>query len=254
MGNYKEVLFDKPNNKSTDIDLNFIRIFNRHGLKEDYKNCLRYLGAKNNYFKDYLIHALVHFYSIRDFDKKFEILKYRILNEYKNVKINIVDGQLDIKTNNYEIHARKLNSFIPSINELFDGIDIESLNRVGKCHEESFLISKNIDYPNKLVTSYVYGSTELSKLLHTFVEIDISGNEFVLDPTINIIMNKDGFYKMNHIGQKDIISIIDNENLKEDMNKYSKLFKNLDINYRDYEVFRDEIINEFNEKNRGKKL
>ena len=248
MNNYKEVLYDIPNNKGTEIDKKYFELFNsnRDGIKDYLDN----IGAKKDYFKDYFILFLVSYYTFntKESPMYFDAIKRELLYLYKDVKIRYNDRVLKVDTDDYSLTTNKITDLIPNINSLMDGVDLNNESRIGHCHIEAFDLSKNLNMPNRLVTSYIYGTTDLSKFLHSFVEVNINGKEYVIDCTINSIMNKEAFYKIHHIEKEDIISIIDNKTLKDDLNKYYDLLNKSIINERDYEIFREEFINEFKKK------
>lgn len=71
-------------------------------------------------------------------------------------------------------------------------------------------ISKNLGKKNKLITGYVYGTTEKSNYLHSCVEVDIKGTMYVIDGIVNGVVNKEGYYLMQNA---EVINIINNDEM-----------------------------------------
>lgn len=102
------------------------------------------------------------------------------------------------------------------------------------------MICLNLGIPNNIVTGYTYGYTDKSQYLHSWIETELKGEPVVIDGTLNVIMNKEGYYKMRHI---EVLTKISNETLMSDIEKYlSKVGK---ISLAVYYLFRNEIIEEF---------
>ncbi len=61
-------------------------------------------------------------------------------------------------------------------------------------------ISQLLAFPNSIVTGYVYGISDKSKKMHTWVEFKNNNNqEFVIDYDDNTVYNKEGFYFLKHV-------------------------------------------------------
>ena len=248
-----KVLYDDKNNMATSIDNQYLNIYKLGGNFEDLKKYRDSIGAKEDYLKDYLVYLLINYFTLNsEFEDAFMEIS-SLLQDFEDIEIYINGDSISITSNKYEVFAKKLTNVVSNLNNII-GIDMESIERAHQCHLEAFNLSLNLAHDNKLITSYAYGCTDKSKLLHSFVEIKLGDKEFVLDPTINAMIDKNGFYKMHHIKRSDIISVIDNKDLLNDNTEYGDLFNALGINIRDYEVFRNEFISEFNKKDGNGKL
>ena len=95
------------------------------------------------------------------------------------------------------------------------------------------------------MTGYIYGYSDKSKFLHSWVESTINDEEYVIDGTLNAMINKDGYYLMQHA--KPITKISDSV-LKSDIKNYVNEMQSIPLEV--YYVFRDEIVNDL-EKNQS---
>lgn len=101
----------------------------------------------------------------------------------------------------------------------------------------SLEISLSLNFPNEVVTGFIYGISDKVKYLHSWIEFNKDGNEYVIDYTMNVIMNKEGYY---FIRQAEELSRISNQDILFD--------SKISINSKVYLVFRHEIMKEL-EKN-----
>lgn len=161
-------------------------------------------------------------------------------NIVKDIKAN--NKVICIRTNFGEIKFSKIGDFFP---DMFIDDDIEDIEkRTGKCHAQAINYSeklKSIGVENDVVTAYRYGDTNRSKYLHSWNEFQIDGKEHVLDYTQNIVMNKAGYYSLNHINE--IISRINSTDIENDKKIYRQISgRDYDIDAKTYLTCRDEIM------------
>lgn len=247
MKSYNE-LFNERFGKSQQIDNTFVELWSSEGLKSgiDY---LKQVGATKLDIENYNIG-----YNISQWTKNILSAeeKIELLNELKNFEDYVLDvnvGMNDkfkvpevvIKTTEGEIRAIQFSAFIPQCKEIFPFIETDE--RIGKCYTFAKTISLNLGVSNEIVTGYVYGYSDKAEFLHSWVEITLKGEEYVIDGTINAMINKQGYYLMRRVKP---LTRISNEQLISDANKY--LYKIQTFPLEVYFVFRDEIINDL-EKN-----
>ena len=174
--------------------------------------------------KKYLLDTL----KTEDFTKSLEYTD-------SNIKMKTVDG--------IEIKACKLTKIIPVLKE---DENIGNEKRRGNCHSMSIKISKNMGIDNDIVTGYIYGFSDKSKYLHSWVEFNYNDEDLVIDYTLNIIMNKEGYYYIQHA---EPLNRISDKSIIEDSKIINKFNKIGAFNIKEYLVFRDEIMKDF-EKNK----
>ena len=107
----------------------------------------------------------------------------------------------------------KLTDFIPSLD---DDVKqrLQSSKRSGHCHWDSIHLAEHLEMPNKVVSGYCTMQSKKMPYPHTWVELEHQGKEWVLDFSMNEVMNKEGYYKLYN-PQKTIA--IDNATLIEDL-------------------------------------
>lgn len=121
---------------------------------------------------------------------------------------------------------------------------IENNERFGNCYDFAYNISLNLGVSNQIVTGYIYGYSDKSEFLHSWVETTIKDEEYVIDGTLNAMINKQGYYLMQHAKP---ITKIDDSTLKSDLKNYVNEMQSIPLEV--YYVFRDEIVNDLG-KNR----
>lgn len=130
--------------------------------------------------------------------------------------------------------------------------EVESMEmRNGNCHEFSVkalkVLSKYFNIKSDIVTGNVSYYIPENKYLHSWLEFDLAGRRCALDSTKNIIIDRDTYYRLLHIGDKDIYSVIKSDDIINDEVQYGKFINELD--YKTYLTTRDEIIRDL-EKNK----
>lgn len=136
----------------------------------------------------------------------------------------------------------KFSAYMPKIKKIIP--EIETEGRFGNCYKYAYYISLGLPFSNYLTTGYIYGYSDKSKFLHSWIETTINGEDYVIDATLNAMINKKGYYLIQHAKP---INKISNQTFREDLNNY-QMIDNKNIPMEVYYVFRDEIISEFEKK------
>lgn len=157
-----------------------------------------------------------------------EKLKYNA----SSIRLDTCDGK--------RVLATRLTHIIPALK--IEDSDITSEKRKGQCHEKSIIISKSMDMDNDVVTGYIYGFSNKAQYLHSWVEMLFNGQEVVIDYTLNIFMNKEGYYYMQNAKP---LSRVSNKSIIEDLKTIKKFDKLGSFNIKEYLLFRDEIMKDF---------
>ena len=123
----------------------------------------------------------------------------------------------------------KLTDFIPSLDE--DAKKrLESSKRSGHCHWDSIHLAEHLEMPSKVVSGYCTMQSKKMPYPHTWVELEHQGKEWVLDFTMNEVMNKEGYYKLYN--PQNTIAI-DNTTLIEDL----RLRKKSSLEFEDIRMY-----------------
>lgn len=252
MKNYNE-LFNTRFKTSQKIDEKFAELFNTSGLKEGIKY-LKQVGATELDMDNYNIKYRISEWTKDSLSNKEKIAflnELRDLGDYildikveKNEKFNL--PEVKIETTKGIIQAIQFSSVAPEVKNLFPFI--ESDKRFGNCYDFAYNISLNLGVPNQIVTGYIYGYSDKSKFLHSWVESNIKGEEYVIDGTLNAMINKDGYYLMQHA--KPITKISDSV-LKSDIKNHLDVMQTMPMEV--YYVFRNEIVNDLERNNKKAK-
>lgn len=252
MKNYNE-LFNTRFKTSQKIDEKFAELFNTSGLKEGIKY-LKQVGATELDMDNYNIKYRISEWTKNSLSNKEKIAflnELRDLGDYildikvkKNEKFNL--PEVKIETTKGIIQAIQFSSVAPEVKNLFPFI--ESDKRFGNCYDFAYNISLNLGVPNQIVTGYIYGYSDKSKFLHSWVESTINDEEYVIDGTLNAMINKDGYYLMQHA--KPITKISDSV-LKSDIKNHLDVMQTMPMEV--YYVFRNEIVNDLERNNKKAK-
>lgn len=204
------------------------------------KDLIRHLNTANElYLEDYQIASALNEFTL---GSTTYARKKELLNSLRELKPYVEEAEMEearfyIKTSKYEIILTKLSAALKSLKE---DEDIKSKTRKYKCHEKSVEISKILSFPNFVVTGYVYSLSDKSKYIHSWIEFENEGKEFVIDYTINAIINKEGYYQLRRAKP---ISKISSQDLKEDEKiLFGRLKDFVTFNIKEYLLFRDEIM------------
>ena len=246
MKSYNELFYERFH-KSQEIDEEFARILNEKGLLEAI-NYLKNIGATTLDMNNYQIkYRISEWTKNKASNKEKESFIYELLqlkdyikniNISKNNKFNL--PELSIETTKGTIRAIQFSSIAPKCKEKLPFIETDE--RHGKCYDMAREISLNLGISNNIVTGYIYGYTDKSQFLHSWIETTQKGEEYVIDGTLNALINKKGYYFMQHAKP---ITRISNQTFANDIKKYLDKVEEIPIEV--YYVFRDEIIKAFQE-------
>ena len=162
------------------------------------KEIMSLLSESNHlYFDEYFIYNTISKLNkgTVNLEKKQELINN--FNKSKIVKfVTTQDDYISINTRANCIKVAKLSDIIPET--LNDKNDKGSVVRKDKFSSE--YISQLLAFPNSIVTGYVYGISDKSKKMHTWVEFKNNNNQdFVIDYDDNTVYNKEGFYFLKHV-------------------------------------------------------
>jgi len=132
-----------------------------------------------------------------------------IIKSFERKKI----GYSIITKDDTPIRFIKLTDFIPELDEDVKK-RLQSDKRSGHCHWDSIHLAEHLEMPNRVASGYCTMQSKKMPFPHTWVELEHQGKEWVLDFTMNEVMNKEGYYKL--FSPQKTISI-DNQTLIEDL-------------------------------------
>lgn len=153
--------------------------------------------ANHLYFDEYFIYNTI----IKLNNNKFsEDEKNKLIDSFNKSRIvkftSKQNDYISINTRANCIKVAKLSDIVPET--LNDKNSKGSVIRKDEFSSE--YISQLLVFPNSIVTGYVYGISDKSKKMHTWVEFKNNNNqEFVIDYDDNTVYNKEGFYFLKHV-------------------------------------------------------
>lgn len=241
-----DFLFEKPDQYSISISDRVKDIYtSKKGIKATF--AILQLQFKEKVRKLYLQEKLLQQYinSLTSGGINNEI-KEKVEKEL--VALPLVDGIEErngvtvIRTTQGDIQFSEIERFFPNI---LPDSNIRDINlRRGNCHVKAMDYAKKLNalnIENTVATGHICYITDRSKILHSWNEFVVNGQELVLDYTDNIVMNKEGYYFLKHI--REPISIISGKDIEEDEKIYEQITNNgRNIDVKTYLVFRDEIM------------
>lgn len=229
--------------KSEIIDKNFSEIHNEQGLDKAILY-LKSTGATyldmDNYFTKHIIDKLtLGNISTAEMQELLNNLKENTTKGFivstniaKNNHLNL--REFIIETDEGIIRAIKLSEYFPNIKEIIPEIETES--RYGKCFSYAALISKWLPIKNKIVSGFIWGYTDKAKYYHSWVEITINNEDYVIDATSNSLIRKQDFMRMHHA---EIVTTIESETYKSDLAEYPEIGR---IPLQAYYIHRNQIV------------
>ncbi len=265
--NTYKLLFEAPEEESEKIDsLRYNLLFGTQHTKEDLKKVKKDIKFLYGYEKDYFAYKEIddniqyltskafrnekqkHIEKIKEHN---DVVKNVVQNGENSYIIDTIDGQISFSTID-ELATEKTELLVASNDE--EGIrnyfrDISNFEtRLHRCHRlgvyAAHILDEFLGIKNQMVTGYTCFATEKSKYLHTWNEFKMGEKEYVLDSTLNVIMNKDGYYLLRHI--EEVLDKIDSDKVIEDFEKYGDEITKYSI--KAYVTARDLLIKDF-EKN-----
>lgn len=153
--------------------------------------------ANHLYFDEYFIYSTIMKLNNNDFSEDERNHLIDSFNKSKIVKFTTKQNDyISINTRANCIKIAKLSDIVPET--LNDKNSKGSVVRKDKFSAE--YISQLLAFPNSIVTGYVYGISDKSKKMHTWVEFKNNNNQdFVIDYDDNTVYNKEGFYFLKHV-------------------------------------------------------
>ena len=246
----EKLLFDNPNtisNKNNEACTELIRNNRFDELKKT--------SDIDDYRKKFIINMIDLFTSDDDFEDFANLASalFKVLPDYflyVDIKYSeeYYNYVLKIKTIDDEYEILKLTDIFPRSKYFFlaNNISLEDNSRKHKCQLGSHIICQLLDYlgiESNIIATYIYGFKKDIKYLHSFVEFQFKGEPFVIDSTLNAVINKKTYYKLFDVNENDIIQTISTKDLNDDQ-ELIEMINLAGISYNEYDVFRDEIIND----------
>ena len=235
-------IFTEPDKKGQEWDMKFF-LYSTQGDKKKLSEHI--CTAHEIYLREQRIYSVINDFTsdVKTKEEKEQILN-KLLRENFIKDVKQENGILEIETNDGIILVLALTEFIPEIKKIDSNLGTEKQR--GKCHEKSIFLSNNLGIANDIVTGYVFGYSDKSKFLHSWVELKIKDKDVVIDYTLNAIMNKEGYYQIQHAIP---LTRVSNIQLEEDTKKLRVFNMQKGFSARKYLVFRDEIMRDL-EKNK----
>lgn len=227
-----DMLFVKPNEASQDW-LERLFALSMEGRIDEAEKMLE--QANHLYTEEFDMYSAISQLTLADAVGREKERRLDMIKKCPSVKtVQVKDNAIRIETNGGMINFMKLSDSYP---ELRTDPDIQTLRRGGKCGQKAIEISRKIGIPNNVVMGFVYTISDKAKSSHAWVEFEQDGAEFVIDYTMNVVMNKQGYYRLRHAEE---ISRVSDEDIRRDYPRVSQLALRED----EYLMFRDEIMRE----------
>ena len=169
-----------------------------------------------------------------------ELIKKRVIKNFERKDL----GYFITAKDETPIRFIELTDFFQPLDEDVKN-RLKSTKRYGHCHWDSIHIVENLVNPSNIVSGYITLQSKKMKFSHSWVEMEYLGKVWVLDFTMNVMMNKEGYYKLYN--PQNIIKIGKNT-LIEDLKLMEKTtFKDKDIRMYLFnpEEARNVMLNEF---------
>lgn len=130
-----------------------------------------------------------------------------------------------------------------SLIEQVEGISEEQITaavtKKANSHYFSIYLASVLKEGATVVTGFVNGVTTKSKNLHSWVETELDGKQFVLDITINGIIEKEAYYAHKNV---EVINSVTYEELQEDGKTVYPYLKSRRLSYAAYLCCRQEVL------------
>lgn len=246
--NYED--FIHSYNESTKLSIQYYNL-KKFGTSRQLEKFLSMNNIQETYDRDYAVYELIFNYTL-PYMSKSKLENYSNWVKKYDPKCKVIFGyndkyntkELSVKCKDYRLKAIMFSSISPSIKREYP--QLETVNRANYCFDNSFELVNTLGLRCNLVTGTVKGIVDRADFLHSWVETTLHGEEVVIDYTMNAIINKEGYYKFRHAKAMEKISVDD---IVKDSEKYGKIFDLIDIKTSMYNIFRDEIISDFEKNN-----
>lgn len=258
-------LFERPEERPKQITDEVEEIRQKYLYRSQVKNELRKRYG-NEFFEYTYLDTLINYLTATDsnYDKMMLIEEIEGLDIVKDMYL-INNSEYSIITDRGTISFTKIDTFLENNKEkckddtlsktYIDKYeqDVNTMSgRANSCHVLSINIAKILqvyyDIPSDVVTGYPSYYVDKNRYLHSWDELQIDGNKQVIDSTMNVVMNKEGYYLIKNIKENENISRVSAINLLLDDRTYGALLDEIDL--KTYLTCRDEIIKDL-EKNKN---
>ena len=217
LSNYER--FIAPDEASTAWGKEYLRLMSQpRGLLRDIA-VARHLGLTK---RDVFGHDIYKFTSVFTIDKHDDDYISDLLSFIVGKHPNRIKHAKRVGKESFEfllsdgsyIWGRTLSEICPNLYK--DHPELTTDKRKGKCHDMSMALVGTLGSPEaRIATGPIWSLSPKSTILHSWVEDKVNGDEVVFDFTLNIMMNKDGYYKIMHISEP--FERISNEELMADI-------------------------------------
>lgn len=259
-------LFEKPEEQPKEITKNIDEtqrsFFSRSQLKEELRK-----KYGNEFFEYTYLDTLINYLTAKDsqYDKMMILQEMESLDIVKEIYM-INNSEYSVITEKGTISFTTIDTFLENNKEKCkDDIGLSKKyidkyeeevttmsGRANSCHVLSINIAKILqvyyDISSDVVTGYPSYYVDENRYLHSWDELEIDGAKQVIDSTMNVVMNKEGYYLIRNIKENENISKVSAIDLLRDDRQYGKLLDDLDL--KTYLTCRDEIIKDL-EKNKN---
>ena len=234
-------LFHHPFDRSTEIDNTFVKIWHDEGIEKaiDY---LKSVGATSIDFKSYEIqHRLNEATKSKYTKEEKEQLLKSLIDDKEVFKAEIkYNEEKDMDEVILETISGTMRMF--TFSDLSDQVleelpELVTNEREGQCYRLTYNINRHLGLPHEMVTGYVYGYTDISRFLHSWIELTYKGEEYVIDGTMNALIDKKAYYTLKKCQP---ITRISDETFQSDLDNHMDLLNGVNIEV--YLIYRDEII------------
>lgn len=175
------------------------RRFEKANTCNNKSEIMNLLGEANKlYLDEYFIYSTISSFNtgISTFSNKDElIVALKKCKSINNICLQVNYIVIDIK--DIKIKIATLSDIIPEV--ALHKISNKNTSIIKDTFSSEYL-SQLINFPNSIVTGYIYGISDKSKKIHTWLEFKNHHNqEFVIDYDDNTVYNKDGYYYLKHV-------------------------------------------------------
>ncbi len=183
------------------------------------------IGFSNAYWKEDILDTFLEAFSLnaenlkQPLDKKKEFINKCFGDQLIELKYD--EETCCIKTKDVDIRAIRMDKLFNFKKEII--AELGSMERKHKCHEMSRVIAHLMpDEACDIVTGNAFELCDKGKYLHSWVEMELEGINFCADYTQNLLVDKESYYKIHHIDERDICRI-SNDVLKREDNIFRAL-------------------------------
>lgn len=125
---------------------------------------------------------------------------------------SVSNNQIKFLTKDGDIGVGTLSRIFPLFKKIKP--EIETEDRYGRCHYDAIQSALKIADEHFVVTGYVAPLSQYDKSLHSWVEMKTSAGWVVMDPSRNLLLSREWYYKLRGI---TAINRISNAEIKRDL-------------------------------------